>query len=59
MYRNGTSGIRPKIAHASFPPPPQVWPVGGQIDPHQDNSDGVQKADQNLQEFLHRLNLLG
>jgi hypothetical protein len=23
MYRNGTSGIRPKIPHASFPPRPK------------------------------------
>jgi hypothetical protein len=35
----------------------QVGPVGGQVDPHQHNGDGMEETDQNLKELLHPLYL--
>src|SRR5450755_1587019 len=35
----------------------QVRPVGGQVDPHEDDSHGMQKANQDLKQLLHHLNL--
>src|SRR5450755_5048723 len=35
----------------------QVRPVGGQVDPHEDDSQGMQKTNQDLKQLLHSLNL--
>lgn len=40
-----------------FSAPPQVRPVGGQVDPHEDHSHGMQKTNQDLKQLLHNLNL--
>jgi len=36
-----------------LPAPAQVRPVGGQVQPHQHNGDGMQKTDQELKKLLH------
>ena len=40
-----------------FSAPPQVRPVGGQVDPHEDHSHGIEKTNQDLKQLLHNLNL--
>jgi hypothetical protein len=42
-----------------FPARLQIRPVGGQIDPHQDHGEGMQKTDQDLKKLLHNLKLPG
>ena len=42
-----------------FPAQLQVRPVGGEIDPHQDHGEGMQKTDQDLKKLLHSLKLPG
>ena len=40
-----------------FSASPQIRPVGGQVDPHEDYSHGMQETNQDLKELLHKLNL--
>jgi hypothetical protein len=34
-------------------------PAGGQVNPHQDHGNGMEEADQEFEDLLHRLNLPG